>query len=127
MSSRVAQLFVIAFLLAASPAPRAIQSPTRAEPAATAPTPATAPSLSPTPKAVARQAEEGRPSFRNYVPREFALNTQNWAMVQDARGVLYVGTNSGVAEFDGVSWRLIEVGANLLGRSLALAPDGTVF
>ena len=31
-------------------------------------------------------------------------------MVQDTRGVLYVGTNSGVAEFDGVSWRLIELG-----------------
>lgn len=75
-----------------------------------------------------RHAEEGRPSFRNYVPREFALNTQNWALVQDRRGVLYVGTNAGVAEYDGVSWRLIEVTNNLaIGRSLAIAADGTIF
>lgn len=74
-----------------------------------------------------RHPEEGRPSFRNYVPRDFALNTQNWALVQDRRGVLYVGTNAGVAEYDGVSWRLIEIGNSLLGRSLAMADDGTIY
>ena len=90
--------------------------------------PTSSPASAPAPPRAVRHAEEGRPAFRNYTPKDFALDTQNWAMVQDPRGVLYVGTNSGVAEFDGVSWRLIEVGdGGKLGRSLALAADGTIF
>ena len=89
MPPRVA-LFVIATALAVQTVTHAQQpAPTQTGPNATAA------ARSPSTPAAVRHPEEGRPSFRNYVPREFALNTQNWAMVQDTRGVLYVGTNSG--------------------------------
>ena len=55
-----------------------------------------------------RHAEEGRPFIRDYAPIEVGGAGQNWAIVQDARGVIYVGSQSGVLEFDGASWRLIE-------------------
>ena len=49
-----------------------------------------------------RAAEEGRPFIRGYAPSEVAGDGQNWAIVQDPRGVIYVGSAAGVLEFDGV-------------------------
>src|SRR5436305_3584508 len=35
--------------------------------------------------------------------------TQNFDVVQDERGIIYVGNLAGVLEYDGVRWRLIEL------------------
>ena len=40
------------------------------------------------------------------VPR---AGTQNFAVAQDERGIIYVGNLAGVLEYDGVRWRLIEL------------------
>ena len=48
-------------------------------------------------------------------------------MVQDARGVLYVGSESGVTEFDGVNWRLIETKTLATVRSLAIDDAGVIY
>ena len=69
--------------------------------------PAASPSPAPSPRS-GRHPEEGRPLVRTYRPADVAGDGQNWAIVQDARGVLYAGSASGVLEFDGVTWRLIE-------------------
>lgn len=75
------------------------------------------------------QAQEtGTPFIRRYLPKEYRAETQNWAIVQDNRGVIYVGNNSGVLEYDGVSWRLIPSSNGTVVRSLAISPnDGTIF
>ena len=108
----------------------ALTAPAAGQPAATT-TAAAPPAAQPAPMSSAppadRHPEQGRPSIRNYEPREFGLTTQNWAIAQDARGVIYVGTNAGVAEYDGVSWRLIELGGGQLGRSLDVDRNGTVW
>ena len=51
--------------------------------------------------------EDGFPLITNYLPKEYSANVQNWAVIQDNRGVLYFGNVSGVLEYDGVNWRLI--------------------
>ena len=56
-----------------------------------------------------RHNEEGRPLLRIYPPTEYGGSPQNWALVQDQRGVIYVGSAAGVLEFDGSTWRLIEM------------------
>ena len=61
----------------------AMNAPVAGQPAARAA------STSPAPHT--RHPEEGRPTIRNYEPLEFGLTTQNWALAQDARGVIYVG------------------------------------
>ena len=123
MSSRVAQLFVIALVLAASPASRALQSPSPAVPTAAAPTPAT-PVASGAP--TRRHPEEGLPFIRTYRPAEVGAAEQNWCVVQDANGVLYVGSAAGIATYDGVTWRLIESGFPG-GPIPAIGPDGTIY
>ncbi len=74
-----------------------------------------------------RLQESGIPYFRNYSPKEHGGDVQNWAIAQDERGVMYFGNNSGVLEYDGVSWRLIPVKAGSVVRALARADDGKIY
>ena len=79
------------------------------------------------PLAGARQGEQGDPFVRNFPPREYGAFTQNWSIVQDGRGFIYAGNNSGALEYDGVRWRLIPNGNKTIVRSLAVGPGGRVY
>ena len=104
-----------ALVFATGQARMQVLPPSRPEPVAPAGTPAT------------RHAEEGRPLVRLYPPAEYGGGAQNWAFVQDARGVIYVGSGGGVLEFDGITWRLIETPLRQTVRSLAIAADGRIY
>jgi signal transduction histidine kinase/DNA-binding response OmpR family regulator len=82
------------------------------------------PSTTPAPS---RHPEEGRPFIRSYRPIELAGGGQNWTIVQDQRGVIYVGSSNGVLEFDGSSWRLIEMPKLDVVRSIAFDDNGRMF
>ena len=71
--------------------------------------------------------EAGLPFMRVFTPKEYGAQSQNWAIVQDPRGVIYVGNNDGVLEFDGVRWRLIRVTNGAFVRSLAVDASGRVW
>ena len=75
----------------------------------------------------AQLREMGLPFIKNFTPKEYNANTQNWAIVQDQRGVMYFGNNKGVLEYDGVSWRVIPVSNNSIVRSLAINSEGVIF
>ncbi len=64
--------------------------------------------------------EEGLYFITNYSRKDYAASTQNWAIVQDQRGVMYFGNNGGILEYDGVSWRKIHTTNRTTVRSLAL-------
>ena len=64
--------------------------------------------------------------FKNYTPDDYNLQPQNWAVVQDKRGFIYVGNVEGLAEYDSVSWRKIEV-PNMVVRSLAVDKKGIIY
>ncbi|MCP5105517.1 MAG: response regulator, partial [bacterium] len=51
---------------------------------------------------------------------------QNWCVLQDKRGIVYVGNQAGLLEFDGVSWRFIAI-PNVTVRSMAMDKNGTVY
>lgn len=74
-----------------------------------------------------RHPEAGRPVIRNYPPEEYGGGGQNWTIVQDHRGVMYVGSANGVLEYDGVTWRLILTPNRGTVRSLAIGGDGRVY
>jgi signal transduction histidine kinase/CheY-like chemotaxis protein len=52
-------------------------------------------------------SETGLPYIQNYTPEEYDGASQNWAITQSEEGLIYVGNNDGVLEFDGSSWRVI--------------------
>ena len=68
----------------------------------------------------AQVSRKGAPLIQNYTTEQFPGSEQNWAVVQDDRGVMYFGNNDrGVLEYDGESWRRIPVPNNSIVRSLA--------
>jgi len=71
--------------------------------------------------------ELGKPILTAWLPKDYGADTQNWAIVQDDRGVMYFGNNRGILEYDGVSWRLIQFPNKSVCRSLAKDASGRIY
>jgi PAS domain S-box-containing protein len=71
--------------------------------------------------------EAGFPFIQNFSAWDYNAHQQNWAVVQDQRGVMYFGNVAGVLEYDGVSWRLITMPQKSLVRALAVDSNGCVY
>jgi signal transduction histidine kinase len=77
--------------------------------------------------------ERGYPPFRNYTPADYGqaygrtVQSQNWSVTQDGRGVIYVANPNGVLTFDGVEWRLIPTERQTLVRTVVTDTSGTVY
>jgi signal transduction histidine kinase/DNA-binding response OmpR family regulator/ligand-binding sensor domain-containing protein len=71
--------------------------------------------------------EPGFPFLRNYSPKEYNASDQNWAVLQDNRGVMYFGNGWGVITYNGVSWKLIETPNRTVIRSLAMDKAGRIY
>lgn len=70
----------------------------------------------------------GLPLIKYFSPKEYKGHPFNWSIVQDKRGIIYIGNNdNGILEYDGVAWRQIKMPNQLLVRSLALDKNGTVY
>lgn len=72
-------------------------------------------------------SEVGLPLFKSYKAKDYNGGTQNWALLQDEQGLLYVGNNVGVLEFDGARWRSLAMPNQSVVRSLAEGNDGHVY
>lgn len=68
----------------------------------------------------------GLPIIRNYPPSVHGGTPQNWAIVQDQRGIMYFANTGGLLEYDGSSWRIIEI-ENEVARTVAIDSNGTIF
>jgi signal transduction histidine kinase/CheY-like chemotaxis protein/ligand-binding sensor domain-containing protein len=64
--------------------------------------------------------------FTYYNPKIENLQPQNWDVLQDKRGIIYSANQGGMLEFDGVSWRLINV-PNWSVRSITIDQNGTIY
>ncbi|MCB0615710.1 MAG: hypothetical protein KDC75_20470, partial [Phaeodactylibacter sp.] len=76
---------------------------------------------------IEHKATTGTPFIRNYPPGEYQADGQNWAIVQDQRGLMYFGNSKGILEYDGVSWRVIETVNKTVIRSLAVDENNRVY
>ncbi|NIM14951.1 MAG: response regulator [Candidatus Aminicenantes bacterium] len=70
--------------------------------------------------------DSGFKYFKNYSSEDYGLSLQNWCILQDKRGVIYVANQTGLLEYDGVSWRAINI-PNFIVRSLAFEDSGTIY
>lgn len=71
--------------------------------------------------------ETGYPFIRNYTPRAYGAEAQNWAVLQDSRGVVFAGNNRGVLTYDGVRWQLLPTAKRTVVRSLGMDATGRVY
>ena len=65
--------------------------------------------------------------FEHFPAPTYGHNPQNWAVVQDRRGLIYVANNDGILEYDGAAWRFIPTTTNSVVRSLATDAQGRVY
>lgn len=72
----------------------------------------------------AAQDHLGKPLIYNFSSRDVGGEVQHWDALQDHRGVMYFANNGGVLEYDGHTWRLIELPSRVGVRSITMAPDG---
>jgi len=72
-------------------------------------------------------AETGKPFMTVYTSKETGGHIQNWAIIQDNRGVMYIGDGFGIEEFDGSTWRLILSPNQSFARSFAKDANGRIY
>jgi len=60
------------------------------------------------------------PFISNYTSMDYKADVQNWSVVQDTTGYIYVGNSIGVLVYNGVDWKLIKNSNNSLIRSFAV-------
>jgi signal transduction histidine kinase/ligand-binding sensor domain-containing protein len=71
--------------------------------------------------------EQGIPVQRDFLPAEYRASQQNFSIVSDKRGLIYVANFAGVLEYDGTSWRTILTTDRSKVNTLAVDASGTVF
>jgi serine phosphatase RsbU (regulator of sigma subunit)/ligand-binding sensor domain-containing protein len=69
----------------------------------------------------------GLPYIINFSAEEYHAHKQNWAVIEDKRGIMYFGNTNGVLEFDGQNWKLIALPNNTVVRSLAMDDKGRIY
>ncbi|GAB4029244.1 hypothetical protein GCM10028809_19210 [Spirosoma gilvum] len=69
----------------------------------------------------------GMPPTRLYLPSQYNAHSQNFALTQDHRGVMYVGNFAGVLEYDGLNWRTIPTQNITKVSALLTAKNGIVY
>ncbi|MEO1572284.1 MAG: ATP-binding protein [Bacteroidota bacterium] len=80
-----------------------------------------------TPSAMGQDVVLGQPLFeKRYDSPDIGLEPQNWAVLQDQRGVIVVGNNSGLGLYDGQVWRTLSI-PNLRVRSIAANEAGQLY
>ena len=73
-------------------------------------------------------SEASRLLIQNFSPKDYGgAHAQNWAVLQDQRGIMYFGNGVGVLEYDGVAWRLIPVSNQTIVRSLEVDENNRIY
>lgn len=69
----------------------------------------------------------GSPSITNFSRADYQAGTQNWAIQQDEKGILYFGNNKGLLEFDGTNWRTFPLPNGTIVRSVNFDKNGRIY
>jgi ligand-binding sensor domain-containing protein/DNA-binding CsgD family transcriptional regulator len=69
----------------------------------------------------------GLPDVQNFTTEETLAGNQTWDIIEDARGNVYFGNNSGIVKFDGETWETIPISNGSIVRSLALGSNGKIY
>ena len=78
-------------------------------------------------RAAAQSTNIGIPFIKNFTKKTYSGGTQNWGVVQDARGVVYFANNEGMLQFDGKEWRCYPLPNKTIVRSLAIDKSGIIY
>lgn len=66
------------------------------------------------------------PVVWSYSVTDYNAGIQNWSIAQDERGIMYIGNNGGLLEYDGNNWRLHELPNRGIVRAVYIS-GGKIF
>lgn len=70
--------------------------------------------------------EKGQSMSTSFTSEDYQANGQTWSIVQDPRGIMYIGNGGGLLEYDGTTWEHIELpGGGAYG--LAIDSENRIF
>lgn len=69
----------------------------------------------------------GFPMLNNYIPEEYKAHSQNFALLENEGGLMYIANFAGVLEFDGTYWNLITTQKGRQVSSLASDSNGRIY
>lgn len=69
--------------------------------------------------------EIGLPFIVNYTPRQYQSDAQIWSVIQDEKGMMHFGTNSGILEYDGVKWNKVKISNTFQSSVRAMEKDSS--
>ena len=69
---------------------------------------------------------KGLPFISNYGPETYKAGIQNWDIIQDDKGLIYVANNMGLLVFDGRAWTRYGLN-NTKVRSAHFGKDGKIY
>src|SRR2546423_3795542 len=72
-------------------------------------------------------AEKGVPFITNYFAKDYKASPQNWAIIEDDRGIMYFGNSYGLLQYDGVNWHKMTSGVNSIVRCLSKDKNGQIY
>lgn len=79
-------------------------------------------------RAIANEITRGVPFIVQYSDKDYEVSNNNWDILQDQRGIIYIANEYGILEFDGSHWKIIQVASNRSNiRSLALDCKGRLY
>lgn len=69
---------------------------------------------------------QGKSFIKNYTPLEYNAHAQNWCVIQNNEGVIYIGNTIGLLVYDSEKWQYIRLN-NSIVRSLAKDKNNRIF
>lgn len=67
------------------------------------------------------------PIISHYTPKNYAAGTQNWDIVEQSNGWIYIANNYGLLEYDGCHWRLYGIESGTAVRAITLGNNGDIY
>ncbi len=68
-----------------------------------------------------------RPSVINFSPKTYNGANKNWSIDADENGIVYIGNDKGLIEFDGVNWNLFKLPSKGIVRSVGVANTQEIY
>jgi hypothetical protein len=78
-------------------------------------------------QAFCQDIEIGQPFIKSYTNENYNSSRINWCIIQDKRGIIYAGNENNIIEFDGNSWRIIEVPNSDVVRTMDIDESGRIY
>ncbi len=67
------------------------------------------------------------PIIRHFTPKDYRAGTQNWDIVEQVNGWMYVANNYGLLETDGCHWNLYGISNSTAVRATTIDKDGSIY